>query len=290
MGPLIPPELLMAADPAPTILDVRWELGREPQRDAYEAAHIPGAAFVDLDAELSAPPGPRGRHPLPDAGAFQAAMRAAGVSRDRAVVCYGAGAARAWWLLRYFGHRRAVVLDGGIEGWVAAGGPLESGAAPIEPGDFIATPGGMPLLDAASASRIAAEGVLLDARAPERFRGEVEPIDPVAGHIPGARNRPATDNVSSDGRFRPRDLLRREFERLGVRDGVEIGAYCGSGVTAAQEVLALELAGFEAGLYAGSWSEWVTDPKRPVERSPRAARQPPARDRRRSGRGRSRAG
>jgi thiosulfate/3-mercaptopyruvate sulfurtransferase len=165
-----------------------------------------------------------------------------------------------------------VVLDGGLEGWVAAGGPLESGAMAIEPGDFTAAPGGMPLLDADGAARIAAEGVLFDARAPERYRGEVEQTDPVAGHIPGARNRPVTDNFGSDGRYRPRDVLRREFERLGARDGVEVGAYCGSGVTAAQEVLALELAGFEAALYAGSWSEWITDPKRPVERSPRAAR------------------
>jgi thiosulfate/3-mercaptopyruvate sulfurtransferase len=265
MAPLIPPELLMAAEPPPSVLDVRYELGQPPQRAAYEAAHIPGAAFADLDAQLSGPPGAGGRHPLPDADAFQAAMRAAGVSNGLPVVCYGAGAARAWWLLRYFGHRQAAVLDGGLEGWVAAGGPLESGAANSEPGDFSAKPGGMPLLDADGAARIASTGVLLDARAPERFRGEVEPIDPVAGHIPGARNRPATDNLASDGRFRRRDVLRREFERLGARDGVDVGAYCGSGVTAAQEVLALELAGFRAALYAGSWSDWITDPRRPVQ-------------------------
>jgi thiosulfate/3-mercaptopyruvate sulfurtransferase len=265
MGPLVPAELLMAADPRPTILDISWELGRPPQRAAYEAAHIPGAVFVDLDAELSGPPGARGRHPLPDREKFQAAMRAAGVADDRPVVCYGAGAARAWWLLRYFGHREAAVLDGGLEGWVAAGGPLQSGSVSCEPGDFTARPGGMALLDADGAARVASEAVLLDSRAPERFRGEHEPIDPVAGHIPGARNRQASDNLAADGRFRPRDVLRREFERLGVRDGVEVGAYCGSGVTAAQQILALELAGFRAALYAGSWSEWITDPRRPIQ-------------------------
>ena len=270
MRPLIPADGLAAAiagDPRerPTVLDVRWELGQPPLRDAYEAVHIPGAAFVDLDAELSAPPGARGRHPLPDPGAFEAAMRAAGVSNDRPVVCYdGAGAPRAWWLLRYFGQEWVSVLDGGLEAWVAAGGVLESGVASIEPGDFAARPGGMPLLDAEGAARVASEGVLLDARAPERFRGEVEPIDAVAGHIPGARNRPAVDNVSSDGRFRAGEVLRADFRRLGVRDGAEVAAYCGSGVTAAQEVLALELAGFKAALYAGSWSEWITDPRRPV--------------------------
>jgi thiosulfate/3-mercaptopyruvate sulfurtransferase len=272
MGPLIPPELLMAAEPSPSVLDVRWELGQPAQRDAYEAAHIPGAAFVDLDAELSGTPGAGGRHPLPDAGAFEAAMRAAGVSNDRPVVCYGSAAPRAWWLLRYFGHERVAVLDGGLQAWVSAGGPLESRSPRAQPGDFAARAGGMPLLDAEGAQRVASNGVLLDARAPERFRGETEPVDPVAGHIPGARNRPVTDNLRSDGRYRPRDVLRREFERLGVRDGVEVGAHCGSGVSAAQEVLALELAGFEAALYAGSWSEWITDPERPVERSPRAGR------------------
>lgn len=256
----------------PTIIDVRWELGKPSRRAAYEAGHIPGAAFVDLEFELSGPPGSRGRHPLPDAESFQASMRAAGVSDDRPVVVYdagGAGAARAWWLLRYFGHRRVALLDGGLDSWH---GPLETGTPALQPGDFTARPGGMRLLDADGAARVATTGVLLDARAPERFRGEAEPIDPVAGHIPGARNRPATENLLPDGRFRSPEQLRAEFESVGARDGVEIGAYCGSGVVAAQEVLALELAGFPAALYAGSWSEWITDPRRPVERSPREAR------------------
>jgi thiosulfate/3-mercaptopyruvate sulfurtransferase len=265
MEPLISAASLLSADPRPTILDVRWELGKPSQREAYEAGHIPGAAFVDLESELSGPPGENGRHPLPDAAGFQVAMRAAGVFNDRPVVVYdagGASAARAWWLLRFFGHQHVAVLDGGLNAWR---GPLEEGAATVERGDFVGRPGAMPLLDAEGAARVAATGVLLDARAAERFRGEVEPIDPVAGHIPDARNRPATDNLGPDGRFRAAEGLRAEFEHLGVRDEVEVGAYCGSGVTAAQEVLALTVAGFtNAALYAGSWSEWITDPRRPV--------------------------
>jgi thiosulfate/3-mercaptopyruvate sulfurtransferase len=176
-------------------------------------------------------------------------------------------AARAWWLLRYFGHPDVSVLDGGLEAWGAAGRPLEVGM-PIAPqtGTFVPRAGGMPVLDAAAAARVARDGVLLDARAAERYRGESEPIDPVAGHIPGARNHPATDNIDADGRFRPADDLRSTFTEHGVGDGVPVGAYCGSGVTAAHQVLALELAGFTAALYPGSWSEWIVDPDRPVAR------------------------
>jgi thiosulfate/3-mercaptopyruvate sulfurtransferase len=249
----------------PTRLDVRWSLGGPPGGEDYLSGHIPGAVFVDLDAELSGPPGPRGRHPMPDAEEFQAAMRAAGVSDDRPVVVYDAAssiaAARAWWLLRYFGHSDVQVLDGGLAAW---GDPIETGPAAVEPGDFTARPGALPLLDAAATARIAEHGILLDARAPERYRGEVEPIDPVAGHIPGARNRPSSENVDGVGRFREPGLLGREFEALGVREGLPLGAYCGSGVTGAHEVLALELAGYEAGLYVGSWSEWIANPRRPV--------------------------
>ncbi len=205
-------------------------------------------------------------------------MRGAGVSDDRAVVVYDEGGsqagARAWWLLRYFGHPEVAVLDGGLAAWVEAGGPLEKGEGEGDggseggpgTGDFTARAGGMGLLDARGAAELAAAGVLLDARAPERFRGEVEPLDPVAGHIPGARNRPSAENVGADGLFHARERLHREFAALGVQEGVAVGAYCGSGVAAAQEVLALELAGFPAGLYVGSWSEWVTDPRRPVAR------------------------
>jgi thiosulfate/3-mercaptopyruvate sulfurtransferase len=195
-------------------------------------------------------------------------MRRAGVSGTRGVVAYdasnGAAAARAWWLLRYYGHEDAALLDGGLAAWIAAGCPLERGPAEVAPGDFIARPGGMPLLDAETAASLARTGVLLDARAPERFRGEHEPIDPVAGHIPGARNRPISENLEPSGRFRPPRELRRAFDELGVAAGVPVGAYCGSGVAAAHEVLALELAGFPAALYVGSWSEWITDPARQV--------------------------
>lgn len=263
---------LTATAARPSLLDVRWDLATGPRRDQYRKGHLPGAVFVDLDAELAGPAGAGGRHPLPDAEHFAAAMRAAGVSRTRPVIVYDAAsstaAARAWWLLRYFGHPTVAVLDGGLAAWAAAGRPLETGDATARPGDFVARPGAMPLLDAEAAAALAAGGVLLDARAPERFRGEREPIDPVAGRVPGAVNRPATENVDQSGRFVDRAQLRAAFERLGVADGIEVGAYCGSGVTAAQEVLALELAGFRAALYAGSWSEWITDPTRPVERDP----------------------
>ena len=252
----------------PVLLDVRWELGGPSGRELYDAGHIPGAAFVDLDAELAAPPGAGGRHPMPATDRFEVAMRRAGVANARAVVVYDAStsiaAARAWWLLRYFGHADVSVLDGGLAAWIAAGYPLETRAAQPPPGDFDARPGGMPLLDAAQAAALASRGVLLDARAPERFRGEAEPIDPVAGHIPGARNVPATAAVDASGRFRGPDELRAMFADAGISDDSEIGAYCGSGVTAAHEVLALELAGHRAALYVGSWSDWITDPDRPV--------------------------
>jgi thiosulfate/3-mercaptopyruvate sulfurtransferase len=256
----------------PTLLDVRWTLGGPPGFDDYRRGHIPGAVFVDLDSELSAPPGSRGRHPLPDADAFAAHMRAAGVSGARDVVVYDGSnamaAARGWWVLRYYGHRRVSVLDGGIAAWTEAGYQLETAAPQPEPGDFVASPGGMPLLDADAAAALARVGALLDARAPERFAGEQEPVDPVGGHIPHARNRPSAENVAADGRFLGPDALRDAFAAAGVRDGVPVGAYCGSGVSAAHEVLALELAGYQAALYPGSWSEWVTDPNRPVARGP----------------------
>ncbi len=184
-------------------MDVRWSIASGPERQDYLSAHIPGAAFVDLDQDLAGPAGAGGRHPLPDAAQFTAAMRRAGVAAGRGVVVYDAAtsmaAARAWWLLRYFGHDDVVVLDGGLAAWTAAGGAVESGEPSVEPGDFEAHPGGMPVLDADGAAEIARRGVLLDARAPERFLGQHEPLDPVAGHIPGARNRPTTENVDASG-------------------------------------------------------------------------------------------
>jgi thiosulfate/3-mercaptopyruvate sulfurtransferase len=258
---------LLAAGPA-AVLDVRWALGGPPGREEYERGHIPGAVFVDLDLALAGPPGHGGRHPLPDARVFEAAMRGAGVRGDRVVVVYDAAnsmaAARAWWLSRYFGHQDVRVLDGGFAGWVAAGLAVSRDSVVPEAGDFRARAGGMPVIDAAGALSLAGRGVLLDARAPERFRGESEPVDPVAGHIPGAVNAPTSSNLGSEGGFLGAVELRERFEAFGVAPGVEVGAYCGSGVTAAHEVLALELAGFRAALYPGSWSEWVTDPSRPV--------------------------
>ena len=255
----------------PAVLDVRWQLGGTPGRPEYLEGHIPGAVFVDLETDLSASPerhGSGARHPLPDAGAFTRSMRAAGVSNGRGVVVYDAAsamsAARAWWLLRYFGHRRVAVLDGGLAAWVGAGCPIEAGESRVQPGDFDAHPGAMALIDANNAAALAVRGVLLDARASERFRGEHEPVDPVAGHIPGAVNLPATALVDASGKLRARVELRSAFAAAGIGDGVDVGAYCGSGVTAAQEVLALELAGVQAALYAGSWSDWISDPDRPV--------------------------
>jgi thiosulfate/3-mercaptopyruvate sulfurtransferase len=262
--------LIAANELAPdvTVLDVRWELGGPPGLGQYLEGHIPGAAFVDLETALAGPPGEGGRHPLPSTADFGAAMRAAGVSGERPVVAYDAGnsiaAARAWWLLRYFGHPRVCVLDGGFSGWLAAGLAIERGAVAVEPGDFVPRAGGMPLLDAAGAARVAGAGVLLDARARERYRGEREPIDPVAGHIPGAVNLPAAELLDADGRFLDADVLRSRFADAGVADGVEVGAYCGSGVTAAHSVLALEAAGLAGALYVGSWSEWIRDPARQV--------------------------
>jgi thiosulfate/3-mercaptopyruvate sulfurtransferase len=258
----------LATNDPPVVLDVRWKLGGPSGVADFRAGHIPGAHFVDLDRELSAPPGP-GRHPLPDAAAFGEAMRRHGVSGSRLVVAYDAGsgtsAARAWWLLRYFGHANAALLDGGYAAWVAADlGVEEGGDRDPQPGDFDATPGGMSLLDAGGAAAIARTGVLIDARAPERFRGEAEPVDPVAGHIPNAHNLPAQQTENPDGTFLSPDALRERYAAVGAVAGKPIAVYCGSGVVATEGVFALGLAGIDAALYAGSWSEWITDPHRPI--------------------------
>jgi thiosulfate/3-mercaptopyruvate sulfurtransferase len=263
----------LAGPAPPVLLDVRWRLGGPPGIEAYRGGHLPRAIFVDLEADLAAEPGPAGRHPLPSAGRFQAAMRRAGVSTGRTVVVYdeadATAAARAWWLLRYFGHRDCQILDGGYRAWTAAGGQVATGdgGAPGG-GDFTARPGHMPVLDADAAAGLARRGHLLDARARERYRGEREPIDPVAGHIPGAVSAPTTANVNANGRFLPAAGLRARFATLGAAGAGMVGVYCGSGVTAAHEVLALELAGIRASLYVGSWSNWVADPARPVATGP----------------------
>ncbi|HEX4811671.1 MAG TPA: sulfurtransferase [Nonomuraea sp.] len=265
--PLITPAQLAALGEV-TLLDVRWRLGGPSGLDLYREGHLPGAVHCDVDADLAAPPGAGGRHPLPGAAAFQSAMRRLGVRDGRPVVVYddtaSTSAARAWWTLRYFGHRDVRVLDGGLPVWAAAGLPLTTEIPAVAEGDFTARPGGMPVLTAAEAATVAAEGVLLDARAVERYRGEAEPVDPVAGHIPGAVSAPTTENVGPDGRFLAPAALRARFAGLGAGEEIRTGAYCGSGVTAAHEVLALEVAGLPAALYVGSWSHWITDPARPV--------------------------
>jgi thiosulfate/3-mercaptopyruvate sulfurtransferase len=264
---------------AAVVLDCRWGLAAGADRDGYDRGHLPGAVFVDLDRELSGPPGRGGppvdrggRHPLPDPGAFQAAMRRAGVSAGRPVVAYDqgepGGAARAWWLLGWFGHPAVRVLDGGLPAWVAAGLPLVTDVPDPEPGDLETRPGGRALLDAAGAAGLAAAGVLLDARAPARYQGLEEPVDPVAGHIPGAVNLPMAGLLGERGLVPPA-TLRRALADAGAVRGTPVGAYCGSGVVAAHLVLALEAAGVPAALYAGSWSDWVADPGRPVATGPR---------------------
>jgi thiosulfate/3-mercaptopyruvate sulfurtransferase len=278
----------------PTLLDVRWRLGGPPGIDGYRTGHLPGAVYADLDSQLAGPPGDGGRHPMPDAQVFEAAMRAAGVRDGSPVVVYDEAdattAARAWWLLRFHGHRDVRVLDGGLRAWVAAGLPVSTADALPVPGDFTARPGQLPVVDAVGAAEIARSGFLLDARAPARYRGETEPVDRVAGHIPGALSSPSAENLTADGTFLAADELRARFASLGITtpqngqggaaersqpaDDQQIAAYCGSGVVAAHEVLALALIGVPAALYVGSWSGWITDPTRPVATGPRPGHLP----------------
>lgn len=260
--------------PSPVLLDVRWRLMGPPGRIDYEQAHLPGAVFVDVDTELAAPPDPAaGRHPLPDPVALQAVLRRAGVDADRPVVVYddgdGSVAARAWWLLRWAGHDQVSVLDGGYAAWVAEQRQLSSEQPAVRVGSFEVHPGQMPVVDADTAAGIAEEGTLLDARAPARYRGETEPVDPRAGHVPGAVNAPSSEHTDAHGAWRSAQELARRFAALGVAEDRPIGAYCGSGVTACSVLLALEHAGVStpenpAALYAGSWSQWSSESGRPV--------------------------
>ncbi len=259
-------------DPGVRVVDCRFRLGEPGAGEAlWREGHIPGAGFLDLDRELASPPGDGGRHPLPDAAAFEAAARRAGIGPGTLVVAYDeaaeGGAARLWWLLRHFGHDAVTVLDGGLRAWREEGGELVAGDERVEPGDFRAA--APPVKDAVTAEELAAAtAVLLDARAPRRYRGEVEPIDPVAGHIPGAVNLPFAE-LAPEGRFLPPPELRARFEAAGVNSGDEAVAYCGSGVTACVLVLAAEVAGIGAArLYPGSWSEW-SGRELPVERGER---------------------
>lgn len=269
MNPLIDVAELAETLDSTLVLDCQWTLGGPPGELAYRQAHLPGAAHLDLDTDLAGPPGPDGRHPLPDPDVLQAALRRCGVGQDSPIVVYddraSMAAARAWWTLRWAGLSRVRVLDGGLAAWRAAGRPVRSGPEPQRsPGTVTVRAGSLPVLDAAATAELARSGVVLDARAGERFRGEVEPIDPVAGHIPGALSAPTTENLDADGHFLPPAVLTERFAAFGLTPGGRAGTYCGSGVTAAHQALALALAGIDAVVYVGSWSHWVADPARPV--------------------------
>lgn len=276
---------LLIGKPGVEVLDCRFDLAApEAGRQAYRRGHIPGARYLDLNRDLSAPvSADSGRHPLPDPQALAARLAQLGVVAGTQAIVYdesnGSFAARAWWLIRWLGNPKVAVLDGGMSAWQRAGGPIECGeAAPAR--DAAAAPANR----AAAPSAVDAAAVLstpeliealadprtllIDARAPERFAGRVEPIDPVAGHIPGAVNHPFGTNLSTDGRFLERQELERRWrDRLGDRSPRDVIVMCGSGVTACHHLLALAHAGLPgARLYAGSWSEWIRDPRRPVAR------------------------
>jgi thiosulfate/3-mercaptopyruvate sulfurtransferase len=256
------------------VFDCRHDLARpDLGEQQYREAHIPGALFAHLDRDLSAArDGRSGRHPLPYPGAFIAWIAQQGLRPDDQVVCYDAGggtiAARMWWMLRWIGHEAVAVLDGGLAKWLAEGRPMNALVPRFENAPYPVRLRPESTVGIAFLEERLDELLLIDARAPARFRGEQEPIDPVAGHIPGAKNRFCNDNLAADGTFKDAQALRNEFsEILHGRPPEEIVSYCGSGVTACHNLLAMELAGLSgAKLYAGSWSDWITDPKRPVAR------------------------
>jgi thiosulfate/3-mercaptopyruvate sulfurtransferase len=258
------------------VLDVRWALGGPDGRSAYGAGHIPGAVFADLERELAVPvasgsaaEAAGGRHPLPSRERFEESARCWGIDDGDAVVVYddsaGQAAARAWWMLRDAGIEDVRILDGGLGAWRGSGLPLEHGIEVPALGNVHLAEGRMPRVDADEAASLPQRGgLLLDARAAERYRGEVEPVDPRAGHIPGAVSAPTSQNLAPDGAFLPAEELRGRFARLGAVPGREVAVYCGSGVTAAHDVAALAIAGIRAALYPGSFSQWSRDPSRPV--------------------------
>lgn len=271
MNPLVTATALraeLAGERPPVLIDASFALGGPPGRETYDAGHLPGAYYVDVDTELAGPPGAGGRHPLPSTEVVQAALRRCGVSAGTPVVVYDAAtslsAARAWWIFRYFGLTGVRVLDGGLAAWRDTGGEVVTDVPAAGSGDFVASPGWVPMLTAAEAAELPAHGWLLDVRTRERYAGENEPIDPVAGHVPGAVNAPAADLQNADGTFRPPSELRSYLAALGIDETAEVGTYCGSGITAAQASLALASAGVESAVYVGSWSDWITDPNRPI--------------------------
>lgn len=254
-------------NPRVAILDVRWQLGDPHGHAHYLEGHVPGGVYVDLETELAAPPSPAaGRHPLPDLASLQSAARSWGLRDGDPVVVYddngGMSAARAWWLLRWAGVADVRLLNGGLGAWVDAGFELSTGSETPDVGDVVLKSEEMPIVDADEAAELARDGTLLDARAAERYRGEVEPVDPRAGHIPGAISAPTAENVDAAGRFLSADALRSRFADLAVSD--RVGVYCGSGVTATHQIAALAIAGIDAELYPGSWSQWSSDPDRSV--------------------------
>lgn len=257
------------------LIDVRWYLGKKRGQDEYAAGHLPGAVFVDLDSALasapaSAPNGGPGRHPLPSREVFEQAMRDAGVNEHSFVVACddanGSIAARLWWLLRYFGHDNVAVLDGGIDAWKKSGGAIATDEPEITIGNFRAKdPQARRVVDRDAVSAAIAKGALvLDARAKERYRGDTEPVDARAGHIPGAKNAPWSENIF-DGKFLAPSELEKKYRALGADSNRELIVYCGSGVTACHDLLALELAGISgAKLYEGSWSDWAAQTDRSI--------------------------
>jgi thiosulfate/3-mercaptopyruvate sulfurtransferase len=263
----------MVSEPRLRVLDVRWRLERPDGRPAYVEGHIPGAVYVDLDAELAAHgQATDGRHPLPPVEKLQAAARRWGLNGDDTVVVYddlgSMSAARAWWLLADAGVAGVRILDGGLQAWSRSGRPLETGAVVPPAGSVVLTAGRLGRASMDEAAALAADGVLIDVRAAERYRGEVEPIDPRAGHIPGALNLPASGNIADDGCFLSPDDIRARVLAAGIAPGAEVGLYCGSGVTAAHAFAALTIAGFAPRLYAGSWSQWSNHPDLPVAIGP----------------------
>lgn len=259
----------MRAETPPVLLDVRWTLGRNDGEQLYQAGHIPGAVFVDVEAQLSGAVGEHtGRHPLPMPQDFEAAAQSWGIHPESHVVAYddsGAlAAARLWWLLRHAGFEQVQVLDGGLEAWKQVGGELATGSEVAKAGTVTLSWGRMPVVEFEDLAEVS--GVLLDSRATARYLGIEEPVDPVAGHVPGALNRPTTDNLDAQARFRGAEELASSFARLGV-EPTGSAAYCGSGITAAHQVLAAAVAGIELGLYPGSWSQYCSYPQAPVATS-----------------------
>lgn len=261
-------------DPKVRIVDARWYLAGKRGADEYARGHIPGAVFVDLGRDLASPPasGP-GRHPLPKAADFAEVLARIGVSRDTIVVAYddagGAMAARLWWLLRYFGHGGGRVLDGGIGAWIARGHAISTETPIVSPAAKLdLSPGGAPLVDKADVDRLRTDpgAVILDARARDRFEGKSEPIDARAGHIPGARSAPFVENLAAPGgAMLPAEALADRYRENGALTADRVVAYCGSGVTACHDLLALAILGRDdAALYEGSWSDWASDPALPA--------------------------